>query len=144
VRQVRVHEDKVAGFQLAWLTVENAFALARQNLNQRFLGGGVLGEFLAFGKTEQHNSHGGSSQQSAAHNPIFCELRLRGQRHGPGATRIDKRSFIHIRKVARRHRWHFDVNQEMRVSPISGSAAFNAASLPKWRGPRSAIRAPTA
>ncbi len=81
VRQVGRHEKQVTGFQVAQPAAQEKLTLARQNLDQRLLGGGVLGQFLPFGKTEQHDAAIGRAHQSSADNAVGRKLRFPGQRN---------------------------------------------------------------
>ena len=70
VRQVGRHEKQVAALQVVRLAAQEKFALARQNLDQRLLGRGVLGQFLALGKAEQHDAAIGRAHQGPADDAV--------------------------------------------------------------------------
>jgi len=98
---------------------EDKFTFTRQDLNQGFLGGGVLGQFLTFAEPKQHDAGSGRAQQRAADDAIWRELRFFCERHHTGIPGINKRSFIHDRKLAVGDGWRFDASQRLRFSPLA-------------------------
>lgn len=52
MRQIGRHVEQLAGLHHARFACESDFALAGKNLDQRGLGGGVLGQLLTFRETK--------------------------------------------------------------------------------------------
>ena len=66
----RRHENQVTSFQVMWLALESELAFTGKDLNQSFLRGGVLRQFLALRKPEEDNPGRWGAEQSAADNPV--------------------------------------------------------------------------
>ena len=67
---MRLHVEHVAFFQRVRFAGEKELAFTGKDLNQRVLRGGVLGQFLAFGKAKQDNAGIVRAQQRPADDAI--------------------------------------------------------------------------
>lgn len=132
--KVRRHVENIVLFERMRFAGQEEFAFAGQDLNERMLGGGVLGQFLALGKTEQDGPGIFRAQQSAAHNAIGRELRLPFEGKDFFAPRINQRSFVHAGNLAEAGTTVLDLSQwkvrESRRASSAGSSVPRQNCLP--------------
>jgi len=111
MRKIGRHENQVARVQLVGFSVEIKLTLTGQDLNESFLSGGMLSQFLTFIKTEQHNARAWGAKQCAADDAIAGKLRLSIERNHSSLGGIQKRSFIHDHNLSAWRLGGFDPSQ---------------------------------
>lgn len=105
------HVYEIAGLEGVQFAAEQELALARQNLDEGVLGGGVLRQFLPLGEAEQHYAGGRRAQQGPADNAVGGELGFVGQGEDFGLLDIDHWLFIHTGNMPWKGRGRIDENQ---------------------------------
>ena len=113
--QVGWHVKKIAGLQVVRLAVEGEFTFTGQYLYNRVLRRGVFGQFLAFGKTEEHGARIVGAQQRAADDAVGGKLGFFRQRQNLFPRRINQRLLTHAESFAQAEPAGFDSNQTIRV-----------------------------